>query len=230
MSFLQFDIVEFYPSISEELLAQAIAFATQYTTLTQQKNLIFQTKKTLLFNNGKTWVKKVNKDFNVSMGSWDGAEVCEIVGLFLLSKIQHLNLNVGLYRDDGLAVTKLKPRLAELEKKKICRIMNEYGLKITATANANSVNFLDVTLDLRESTYRPYMKPNDVPLYVHRQSNHPASVLKNIPLSVNKRLSSISASEEIFEASCPPYQEALKNCGYDFKLKFQPPDQNHINV
>ena len=54
------------------------------------------------------------------------------------------------------------------EKKKICRIMSQYGLKITATANANSVNFLDVTLDLRESIYRPYMKPNEVPLYVHR--------------------------------------------------------------
>ena len=58
------------------------------------------------------------------MGSWDGAEVCEIVGLFLLSRLQHLSINVGLYRDDGLAVTDLRPRLAELEKKKICNIMS----------------------------------------------------------------------------------------------------------
>ena len=81
--------------------------------------------------------------------------------------------------------------------------MNEYGLKINATANANSVNFLDITRDLRESTNRPYMKPNDELLYVHRQSNHPASVLESIPLSVNKRLSSISASEDILKQASP---------------------------
>ena len=228
LSFMQFDIVEFYPSISEHLLTHAIDFAAQYMTLTQQeKQIIFQTKKTLLFNNGQTWVKKENKDFNVSMGSWDGAEVCEIVGLFLLSKLQHLALNVGLYRDDGLAVTKLKPRLAELEKKKVCKIMSEYGLKITATANAHSVNFLDLTLDLREDTYKPFMKPNDVPLYVHRQSNHPQTVLDNIPLSVNRRLSSNSSNEEIFNNSCKPFQEALKKSGYKFKLEYKPPEENN---
>ena len=47
------------------------------------------------------------------MGSFDGAEACELVGLFLLSQLSHTNLNVGLYRDDGLAVTALKPRQAE---------------------------------------------------------------------------------------------------------------------
>ena len=45
-------------------------------------------------------------------------------------------------------------------------------------------------------------------------------------MSVNKRLSSISANEEIFNTSCKPYQEALKNSGYDFKLKYQPPEQD----
>ena len=108
------------------------------------------------------------------MGSWDGAEVCKIVGLFLLSKLQHLTVNVGMYRDDGVAVTDLRPRLEELEKKKICKIMSEYGLQITTKANAESVNFLDVNLNLRTCIYNPYMKPNDCHLYVHRQSNHPA--------------------------------------------------------
>ena len=99
--------------------------------------------------------------------------------------------------------------------------MSEYGLKITANANAESVNFLDVNLNLRTDIYKPYMKPNDVPLYVHRQSNHPAGILKNIPLSVNKRLSSISSNEEVFKANCRPYQEALRSSGYNFELKYQ---------
>ena len=71
------------------------------------------------------------------------------------------------------------------------------------------MNFLDLNLNLRTNIFNPFMKPNDVPLYVHRQSNHPAGILKNIPLSVNKRLSSISANEEVFKANCQPFQEAL---------------------
>ena len=44
------------------------------------------------------------------MGSYDGAETCELVGSFLLSHFQDLNTNVGLYRDDGLAITNATPR------------------------------------------------------------------------------------------------------------------------
>ena len=42
------------------------------------------------------------------MGSYDGAEVCELIGIFMLSLIGNkYNLNnIGLYRDDGLAVFK----------------------------------------------------------------------------------------------------------------------------
>ena len=40
------------------------------------------------------------------MGSFDSAEVCEVVGLYLLSKISVFidSDNVSLYKDDGLAV------------------------------------------------------------------------------------------------------------------------------
>ncbi len=40
------------------------------------------------------------------MGSYDGAEICELVGTFLLSKLSEKfgKENIGLYRDDGLAV------------------------------------------------------------------------------------------------------------------------------
>ena len=40
------------------------------------------------------------------MGSLDGAEMCELVGLYLLNKIKPLlgSNSVGLYRDDGLAI------------------------------------------------------------------------------------------------------------------------------
>ena len=54
------------------------------------------------------------------MGSYDGAESCELVGTYLLHNIKERfgnACNFGLYRDDGLGVTKASPRQAELIKK-----------------------------------------------------------------------------------------------------------------
>ena len=40
----------------------------------------------MFFYNDKTWLKKNDQSlFDVTMGSYDGAEVCERVGLFLLN-------------------------------------------------------------------------------------------------------------------------------------------------
>ena len=71
------------------------------------------------------------------------------------------------------------------------------------------------------------MKPNNPLLYVHKHSNHPPSILENIPKSVNKRLSELSKDEVIFNEAAKDYQEALEKSGYDFKLKFDPPHQEN---
>jgi len=44
----------------------------------------------------------------IQMGSYDDAEVCELVGLFILNDLCNIygKENIGLYRDDGLAVFK----------------------------------------------------------------------------------------------------------------------------
>ena len=223
LSFIQFDIVEFYPSITENLLKSALNWAKNLVNLSKEEiSIIVETKKSILFHNGQPWVKKGSRLFNVTMGSFDGAEVADLVGLFLLSRLTDLKLNIGLYRDDGLAVCDLKPRQTELVRKKLCQVFHGFGLRITSTANVKNVNFLDINLDLNEGIYKPYMKPNDKPLYVHTGSNHPRSILKNIPLSVNKRLSMISSNKEVFDAAAPPYQEALKNSGYSYELNYCP--------
>ena len=163
------------------------------------------------------------------MGSNDGAETCDLVGLYLLSQLQDLGLDIGLYRDDGLALSKFSRRKNEQIKKKICEIFERNGLKITITANLKVVDFLDVTLDLNLGTYRPFLKPNDKPQYVHKDSNHPPGVKKNIAEAINERLSTISSNEDLFNEAAPIYQNALKESGYDYKLKFNPPDENTSN-
>ena len=157
------------------------------------------------------------------MGSFDGAETCELVGSYLLSKLTPVvGNNIGLYRDDGLAALNKTTREIENIKKHICKTFKEHGLSLTIEANKKSVNFLDVTLDLNTSAYKPYTKPGNVIQYVNRQSNHPSSVLRSIPESINKRLSNISSDQRAFDSAIPPYQEALKKSGYDYKLNYNP--------
>ena len=68
---------------------------------------------------------------DVGQGSYDGAEECELIGLYILSLLLYLNLLLGLYRDDGLTVGDLTPRQMELVKKDICKIFQKLELKIT---------------------------------------------------------------------------------------------------
>ena len=82
-------------------------------------------------------------------------------------------MNPGIYRDDFLATAHATPSQGEALKKKITQIFSEYGLGTTATANMKVVNFLDITFNLEEETFKPYNKPGNIPIYVHKQSNHP---------------------------------------------------------
>jgi len=87
--FVQFDIEEFYPSISRSLLDKAISHAMKYTSISNDiLQAILHSRKSLLFTDHQTWVKKSDDpEFDVTMGSYDGAELCELVGLFILHSL-----------------------------------------------------------------------------------------------------------------------------------------------
>ena len=104
----------------------------------------------------------------------------------------------------------------------MCATFRKFNLEITIEANKKSVQFLDVELNLETNSYKPYLKPGDVPLYVNARSNHPPSVLKNIPEGINRRLSNLSSDENMFNSVAPIYQEALNKAGYNFKLCYKP--------
>ena len=84
---MQYDIKEFYPSISEDLLKKVLDHArTSVDISSEEEETIMHCQKSLLFNNtDNIQIKKEgNKDFDVTMGSFDGTEVCELVGLYIL--------------------------------------------------------------------------------------------------------------------------------------------------
>ena len=222
-NFISFDVVEFYPSISQDLLNRALTFASDYDNITaDERNIILHAKNSVLIHKQQPWEKKGNTTFDVTMGSYDGAETCELVGSFLLSQLQGPDINIGLYRDDGLAVSNTSPRDTENIKKNICRIFHLNGLRITIEANKQIINFLDVTLNLSNDTYRPYTKPDTILQYVHRDSNHPQTTTKSIPTGINKRLSLHSSNKASFDQAAPPYQKALNESGYKYTLHYEP--------
>ena len=148
LSFISFNVCEFYPSITEKLLSKALDFASKYRPIySHEREIILHAKRSLLFNDNCPWEKKsANNLFDVTMGSFDGAETCELVGCFLLSLLtKKYGQNIGLYQDDGLAAFNGTPQEIEKIKKGICKVFYDNDLKITVEANTTKVNFLDVT-------------------------------------------------------------------------------------
>ena len=86
MTFIQFDICEFYPSITEKLLIDAITFAEKYVKISDdKKEIIFHARKSFMVSGGKPWMKKQNENVDVGMGSRQTEnikkEMCKTVNL-----------------------------------------------------------------------------------------------------------------------------------------------------
>ena len=86
--------------------------------------------------------------FDVAQRSYDGAEACELVSLYILSKLEELKINVGIYRDDKLTETGASPRQVDILKKKIQAIFNKLWLEVTIEANLKIIDCLDICMDL----------------------------------------------------------------------------------
>ena len=136
--FLQFDICEFYPSITEELLRNSLDFAKSHTTISpEEEELIMSCRKSVFFNNRKVWTKK-DKDFDVTMGAQDGAEIAELTGIYLLKQVNDYLASLGekseagLYRDDGLIYLEHAngPLISKIEKA-LHRIFKQNQLEIS---------------------------------------------------------------------------------------------------
>ena len=121
-------------------------------------NIIQHTRKPFLYNKEIPWQKKNTNLFDAAMGAYDGAEVCEIVGLFLLNNLANKfdKNSFGLYRDDVLV---RHGHRAGKMRKEFHQLFKEERLSLEIDCNLKTVNYLDITLDLNTSTHKPYRKP-----------------------------------------------------------------------
>ena len=184
--------------------------------------VIMHFRKSLLFDHDNVWVKKENPNFDVTMRSYDGAESCELTGLYMLNVLSSKfgKEKIGLYRDDGLTCFQnMTGSQAERVNKKICEIFQSCGLKISIETNLKITDFLDVTFNLKNENYNPFRKPNNDLLYISPLSNHSKNIIKEIPYMIGKRISEISCDQHEFVNAKGEYK-ALEKSGFSEKNKY----------
>ena len=90
-------------------------------------------------------------------------------------------------------------------------------LDVIIESNMEIVNYVNITLNLNDGTYIPYKKSNNETRYIQVYSDHPPSIIKQIPKSIAARFSSLSSSKDIFLEAASSYEQHLANCGYKEK-------------
>ena len=92
-----------------------------------------------MFYDGNPWVKKDTlQHFDITEGSFDGSEIFDLVGLYLLNQFEDIitNRSVGVYRYDGLVVVhKCSGHEMDRLRKNIIAFFKQHGFQITIKVN-----------------------------------------------------------------------------------------------
>ena len=108
--------------------------------------------------------------FDVAMGTYDGAEIYELVELHLLNRRSTVidKSGVVLYRDDELdAINNANSPKFDRIRKDVTVLFKEEGLSITIERYLIEIDILDVNFNLATEKYFPFRKANNTPLYMN---------------------------------------------------------------
>ena len=163
------------------------------------------------------------------MGSYDSAEISELVECLLVYKLNDIidpNRH-WLYRDDGLIIIDdCAPRKGDIVWKKQHWIFNKFGFKLDIQTNLKITDCLEVTFNLYDGTVSPFRKNDQYPCYKNVGFNHPKKVFKRIPNIIMIRLLTNSSNEDICTQIKQDYDIALKNIGYKEKVIYKSREDN----
>ena len=115
-------------------MKNALAYAKKEVNLSKDaETIIMHSRKTLIFKDEIPWVKN-NGDplFDVPMGAMDGAEIAELVGLYLHNEMKGFinKEDGGLYMDDFIAVLRGSKQTIERTRKELVKLFADNGLKL----------------------------------------------------------------------------------------------------
>ena len=155
-----------YNEEKTDFICNAINLAKDNVQISEEQvRIIKHCRNSVLFDNGTPWIKKDSSGlFEATMGSYDGAETCELVGIYTLHKLANRirKEDTGLYRDDGLILLREhNGRQIDKARKDITKIFKDIGFNIELKTNLKIVDFLI------DCTYRPFKKPDDKYFIIH---------------------------------------------------------------
>ena len=122
--------------------------------------IIKHCRKTLLYYEDSIWIKKgEGGNFDVSIESYDGAEICERIGCVLLYSINKIMdpSSHGLYHNDGLIIVdRNRPKKCDGIRKRLYKLFDEFRLRLDIRTDLKITDYLDVTLNLYSGTVPPF--------------------------------------------------------------------------
>ena len=118
---------------------------------------------------------------------------------------------------------------SEKVKKDLQVLFKKFGLNLIIVFNKTTDDYLEITLNSLDGTYKLNQKPGSTLQYIHKESNHPPYIIKQIIMTIETRLSNHSSNETVFRHAAEDYEKALKKSGYNVKLQYKPTNQNPKN-
>ena len=153
------------------------------------------------------------------MRSYDGAKICELVGLYLLNRLTIVTdkSSVGLCRNDRLAA------INDANSPKFDRIRKDILWIIQRRRTFNhhqnksyliETDFLDVTFNHATKKHFPFRKANNTRLNVNTFSNPSPTIIKQLSKIINKRISDLSCNKEELDKVKSVFELAVKDSGH----------------
>ena len=75
------------------------------------------------------------------------------------------------------------------------KLLKKCHLNITIQTNVKIANFLEVEINLDTDAYQLYRKPDSIPVYINRKSNHHPTTIKKFSKAIAKRIPDILMSQ-----------------------------------
>ena len=99
-------------------------------------------------------------------------------------------------------------------------------LFIAIDTNVIETNILDVSFNIEMKKMFSYRKPNNTPHHIHSESHHPPSIAEQLLSMTNWHIGNLSCDKNEFSKSKSLYESALKNNGFNYRMKIEAPVEN----
>ena len=153
-----------YPFISKDLLLKSLNHEENLIDITEeQTEMILICRKSNLIYDESTRKKYCSNNIDVPIGAYDSAQTVDLRGIYILVTQDRIidRRQTRSYRDDDLIFIPDSngPKTSKIHKKMI-KAFKLLGFKIEISSKLKIVNFLDISFNFRNNTFKPFSKDN----------------------------------------------------------------------